>query len=83
MGVATTHAGQRDSGLPQPRWKVSCRGLHGTGVEVAVSLMIPLGEPGHTPLYVGLLSAWGSVDSDLMLFPYVGGLLFGDSGRHT
>ena len=24
----------------------------------------PLGEPGHTPLYVGLLSAWGSVDGD-------------------
>ena len=29
----------------------------------------PLGEPGRTPLYVGLLSAWGSVDGDLMLFP--------------
>ena len=29
----------------------------------------PLGEPGHTPLYVGLPSAWGSVDSDLMFFP--------------
>jgi len=24
----------------------------------------PLGEPGCTPLYVGLLSMWGSVDSD-------------------
>jgi len=29
----------------------------------------PLGEPGCTPLYVGLLSAWGSVDGDLMFFP--------------
>jgi len=29
----------------------------------------PLGEPGHTPLYVGLPSAWGSVDGDLMFFP--------------
>jgi len=28
--------------------------------------MQTLGEPGRTPLYVGLLSAWGSVDSDLM-----------------
>jgi len=28
-----------------------------------------LGEPGRTPLFVGLLSAWGSVDSDLMFFP--------------
>jgi len=29
----------------------------------------PLGEPGRTPLYVGLPSAGGSVDSDLMFFP--------------
>ena len=29
----------------------------------------PLGEPGRTPFYVGLPSAWGSVDGDLMFFP--------------
>jgi len=29
----------------------------------------PLGAPGCTPLYVGLSSAWGSVDVDLMFFP--------------
>jgi len=29
----------------------------------------PLEEPGHTPLYVGLLSTWGSVGSDQMFFP--------------
>ena len=30
----------------------------------------PLGEPGHTPLYVGLPYAGGvSVDGDLMFFP--------------
>ena len=29
----------------------------------------PFGEPGRTPLYVGLLSVWGSVDGDLMFFP--------------
>jgi len=29
----------------------------------------PLGEPGRTPLYVDLPSAWGSVDGDLMFFP--------------
>jgi len=29
----------------------------------------PLGEPGSAPLYVGLPSVWGSVDSDLMFFP--------------
>jgi hypothetical protein len=29
----------------------------------------PVGEPGRTPLYVGLLSMWGSMDSDLTFFP--------------
>jgi hypothetical protein len=29
----------------------------------------PLGEPGCTPFHVGLPSAWGSVDSNLMFFP--------------
>jgi len=29
----------------------------------------PLGEPGHTPLYVGLPSVRGSVDGDFMVFP--------------
>jgi hypothetical protein len=29
----------------------------------------PLGEQGRTPFYVGLLSAWGSVDGDIMFFP--------------
>ena len=63
------HTGYWGSGLPKPRWKVLCRRLHGTGIETAVSLTIPLGEPGRTPQYVGLLSAWGSMDGDLMFFP--------------
>ena len=43
----------------------------------------PLGEPGCNPLYVGLPSTWGSVDGDLMFFPfYVGGLLIGDFHRY-
>ena len=29
----------------------------------------PFGEPDCTSLYVGLLSAWGSMDGDLMYFP--------------
>jgi hypothetical protein len=29
----------------------------------------PLGETGHTPLYVERPSAWGSVDGDCMFFP--------------
>ena len=36
----------------------------------------PLGEPGHTLLYVGLLSAWGSVHGGHMFSPsFVGELL--------
>jgi len=32
----------------------------------------PLGaQPGCTPLYVGLPSAWGTVDGDLKFFLYV------------
>jgi len=44
MGVATTQAGQWGSGLPKPRWKVSCQRLHGTGVVITVSLTIRLGN---------------------------------------
>jgi len=42
-----------------------------------------LGEPGRTPLYVGLPSEWGSVDGDHMFFPICRRALFGDTGRHT
>jgi hypothetical protein len=56
------------SDLPKPRWKVSCRRLCGTGVVNSSVVNDPLGEPGRTPLYVGLPSAWGSVDGDCILF---------------
>jgi hypothetical protein len=40
----------------------------------------PLGEKGRTPSYVGLPSAWGSVEGDCGYFPlFVGGLIFVDS----
>jgi hypothetical protein len=43
----------------------------------------PLRETGCTPLYVGLPSTWGSVDSDQIFSPFfVGGLLTGDSDRY-
>jgi len=43
----------------------------------------PLGEPGRTPLYVGLPSTWGSVDGDQTFSPFfVGELLIGDSDRY-
>jgi hypothetical protein len=57
--------------------------MHGTGVEIAMQLTIPLGNQAATPLYIGIPCAWGSVDGDLTFFPILGGLLFGDSGRHT
>ena len=31
----------------------------------------PLGEPDRTPLYVGLLSTWGSVFGDQMFSPFL------------
>jgi hypothetical protein len=43
----------------------------------------PLGEPGRTPLYVGLPSTWGSVDGDKIFSPFfVVGLLIGESDRY-
>ena len=40
----------------------------------------PLGEPGRTPLCVGLPSTWASIDSDRMFFPFSWeGSLTGDS----
>ena len=30
----------------------------------------PIGEPGSTPLYVGIPSAWGSVYNDRMFSPF-------------
>jgi hypothetical protein len=42
----------------------------------------PLGEPGCSPLYVGLLSTWDSMDGDLMFFPILDeGSFLGDSSR--
>ena len=45
----------------------------------------PLGEPGCTPLYVGLLSTWGSGDGDHVCFPHISweGSLTGDSGSQA
>ena len=43
----------------------------------------PLGEPGRTPLHVGLPSTWGSGDGDQMFSPFfVGGFFIGDSDRY-
>ena len=43
----------------------------------------PLGEPGHTPLYVGLPSTWASMDSDHMFSPISWeSSLTGDSDRY-
>jgi len=42
----------------------------------------PLGEPGCTPLYVGLHLCAALLTVTLCFPPYAGGLLYGDSGRH-
>ena len=43
----------------------------------------PPGEPGSTPLYVGLLSAWGSMEGDCIFCLYfVGELLKWGSERY-
>jgi hypothetical protein len=43
----------------------------------------PLDEPGHTPLYVGLLSMWDSMDGDYMFSPLSWeGSLTGDSAGY-
>ena len=43
----------------------------------------PLAEAGCTPLYLGLPSAWGSVDGDHMFYPISWeGSLTGDSDRY-
>jgi len=43
----------------------------------------PLEDLGHTSLYAGLPSGWGSMDGDCMFsLHFVGGLLIGDSNRH-
>jgi hypothetical protein len=35
----------------------------------------PLGEPGHTPMYVGLPYTWRAMDGDHMFSPHFGGQL--------
>jgi len=43
----------------------------------------PLGEPGPTPLHVGLPSTWGSGDGDQMFSPFfVEGSIIGDYDRY-
>jgi hypothetical protein len=43
----------------------------------------PLGEPGHTLLFVGLPSAWGFIDGDCMFSPFLSeGSLNGDSDSY-
>jgi hypothetical protein len=44
----------------------------------------PLGEQDRTPLHVGLLSTWDSVDDDLIFLPILEkGSFFGESSRHS
>ena len=91
MGGVTVVEGTPDEGCYDTRWLL---GLWSTQAKVEGIVLKaawhwgrdcsivndPLGEPGHTPLYVRLPSTWGSVDGDQMfsLF-FMGGFLTGDS----
>jgi hypothetical protein len=55
-----------------PRWKVSCRRLPGSGGTNSSIVHDPLVEPGCTPLYVGLPCTWRSVNSDHICSPFCG-----------
>jgi hypothetical protein len=59
-----------DTGWLMGLWFTQAK-VEGIGLKVAWHwsrdcsvLNDPLGEPGHTPLYIGFLSMWGSVDID-------------------
>jgi hypothetical protein len=41
------------------------------------------GKPGHTPLYIGLLSTWGSMYGDQMLSPFSWEGSFGNSDKYN
>jgi hypothetical protein len=45
---------------PKPRCEVSCRGLHGTGQQLASVVTYPLRAPGSTPLCSCLPLVWGA-----------------------
>jgi hypothetical protein len=70
MGVATTHwlmglwstQAKVEGIVPKAAWH---------WIRDSSVVNDPLWEPGCTPLYVGLPSAWGSVDGGLMFFLYV------------
>ena len=66
------------TGLWSPQAKVEgimLRAAWHWGIDSSV-VNNPLGKQGHTPLYVGLLSTWGSMNSDCMFSPnFLGGIL--------
>ena len=66
--------------LTHMKYKLVCYIIWGNDSSVVNN---SFGEPGHIPLYVGLLSAWVSVDGYYMFsLHFVGGLLFEDSDRY-
>jgi hypothetical protein len=71
-----------DSGAlvyPRQGGKYCAEGCMALGSDSSVVNSL-VGEPGRTPLYVGLLSAWGSKDVEQMFCPLSWeGSLIGDS----
>jgi hypothetical protein len=83
LRVGTTLTGKRSFGLHEAKVKGNVpKAAWHRGSDSSVDNN-PLGEKDRTPLYVGLLSTWGSVDGELMFFPILEeGSFFGDSSRH-
>jgi hypothetical protein len=69
MGVATTHVANGALVYPSQGGSIVLRAAWHWGREDSSVINDPDGEPGRTQLCVGLPSAWGSMDCDLMFFP--------------
>jgi hypothetical protein len=52
--------GEQGSGPPKPKCEVSCWGLHGTGVVIAVSWTIPLGHRA-APRFINAFHTYGAL----------------------
>jgi hypothetical protein len=59
----TSLDGERGSSPPKPRCEESCRGLHGNGMVIAVSYLIPL-RYRATPRRINAFTLWGSAGGD-------------------
>jgi hypothetical protein len=70
------HVVQQDSGLPQAKVEVIILKAACYLGSNSSDIYDTLGEPGHTPLFVGFPITWGSMEGDCMIsLHFVGQLL--------